>query len=319
MIIKNIVRKHPRGYLKGLHILVFFVMILFLYNFVKNNAFDISAIKNMAADQFLFLVGLVIITLILLGLKTKIIVSHLNVKLSKKEWMGLGVINTFWNYLFLKGGVVARAIYLKKKGLPYSDFSSVIISVHLISLMLFSFLSLIVFVFTSFYLKISLFGIIAFFLAVFAITLLIFKNPVKTDNKILKIFIENHENIKKNKSLIIKLLLLEFAIIIIYSLRLKIVGGFFNYDLPFIIYFLMALFSNVSMNILNLIPGGLGVKEAGSGFILKLFNFNPGDGVAITLIDRMIALLLIVPLGILFNLILFKTISYKKLEKQKTG
>ena len=295
-----------------LSLLLYIIVFFLLYNFIKNNISDISQIKNITLDYLLYSSFFVSITLILLGIKTKLIVNHYGIHLSKTEWLGLGVINTFWNYIFLKGGVMARAVYLKKKNLSYSNFSSIIIVTHVISLMLFSFLSFIVFVFASFYFQISLFEIIIFFLILFFAMILVLRGSIKTKNKILKIFLKNKEGIRKNKPLIIKLVFLEFIIVIIYALRLKIIGNFFNYDIPITIYFLTALFSNISVNILNLIPGGLGIKEAGAGFIFKVFNFNLEHGIIITLIDRIIAILIILPLGIFFNLILLKTVHKQK-------
>ncbi|MDF1498784.1 MAG: lysylphosphatidylglycerol synthase domain-containing protein [Patescibacteria group bacterium] len=297
-----------------LRIVFYIIIISLLYYFTKNNISNISKIKEITFDYLFYSSVFISITLILLGLKTKLIVNHYNISLSKTEWLGLGIINTFWNYLFLKGGVVARAVYLKKKGLAYSDFSSIIIVTHIISLMLFSFLSFIVFILASFYFHISLLKIIIFFLVIFIAMVLSLKGSIKTKNKILQIFIKNKEDIRKNRLLISKLIILEFIIIIIYSLRLKIIGDFFDYDLPYIAYFLIALFSNISMNILNLVPGGLGIKEAGSGFILKILNFNLEYGIIITLIDRVIAMSIIFPVGLLFNFILFKTIYYNKIK-----
>lgn len=306
-------------YKKYLYFFVFAIMLLlFLYYFVEKNSFDFSKIKDMTIDCFLSLSFLIIITLMLLGLKTKLIASHFNIKLSKTEWIGLGVINTFWNYLFLKGGVVARAVYLKKKGFPYSDFSSMIIVTHIISLILFSFLLSVIFIFVSFYFHISLFKIIMFFLIIFVVMILLLKGSIKTKNKILQTFIKNKRDVEQNKLLITKLVVLELVIIIVYSLRLKIVGDFFDYNLPLAIYFLMAIFSNISMNVLNLVPGGLGIKEAGSGLILKLTNFKPEFGIIITLVDRMIAVLWILPLGMLFSFVLFRTVNYKEIKKQKS-
>ncbi len=297
-----------------LYALFYLIIILLLSYFIKNNIANISKIKDITLDYLLYSSIFISTTLILLGLKTKLIVNHYNIHLSKVEWIGLGVINTFWNYLFLKGGVIARAVYLKKKGLSYSDFSSIIIVTHIISLMLFSFLSFVVFIFASFYFHISLLKIIIFFLAIFIAMVLVLKGSIKTKSKILQIFIKNKEDIRKNKLLITKLVIIEFIIIIIYSLRLKIIGDFFDYNLPYILYFLMALFSNIFVNILNLIPGGIGIKEAGSGFVSKMLNFNLEYGVIVTLIDRIIAMLIILPFGLLFNIILFKTINYNKIK-----
>ncbi|MCK4919012.1 MAG: flippase-like domain-containing protein [Candidatus Pacebacteria bacterium] len=291
-----------------LYIIIFFL----LYNFIKNNLSDISQIKNITLDYLLYSSFFISITLILLGIKTKLIVNHYGIHLSKTEWLGLGVINTFWNYIFLKGGVMARAVYLKKKDLSYSDFSSIIVISHIISLMLFSFLSFIIFVFASFYFHISLLKIIIFFLIIFILMILILKGSIKTENKIIQQFLKNKDEIRKNKSLITNLVFLELLIIIIYALRLKIIGDFFSYNIPITIYFLTALFSNISVNILNLIPGGLGIKEAGAGFIFKVFGFNLEYGIIITLIDRIIAILIILPLGIFFNLILLKTVHKQK-------
>ncbi|MCK5491124.1 MAG: flippase-like domain-containing protein [Candidatus Pacebacteria bacterium] len=297
-----------------LHLLFYTIVIFLLYSFINNNISDISRTKDITLDCLLYSSILICITLILLGLKTKLIVNHYNIHLSKTEWIGLGIINTFWNYLFLKGGVVARAIYLKKKKLSYSDFSSMIIVTHIISLILFSFLSSIFFVLASFYLHISLVNIILFFLTIFIVLILILKGSIKTKNNILQLFFRNKEKIRKNKLLISKLIFLEFLLIIVYSLRLKIIGDFFDYNFPYFIYPIIAIFSNISINVLNVVPGGLGIKEASSGFILKLLNYNFQYGMIITLVDRIIAMLIILPLGLLFNLILFKTTNYNKIK-----
>lgn len=301
-------------YAKILQILILMAAILLLYYFAKSGVFDFAKIRDITFGDFLFISLLVNVTIILLGLKTKILVNHFDIKLSKTEWVGLGVINTFWNQLTVKGGIIARAVYLKNKNLSYSRFSFVVIAAHIFSLMLFSILSFVAFLVVSIYLKISLMKIIIFFLIIFIVAFLIIFCPLKSKNKIFKKFIRDWESIKKNKNLITKLFLIEFAIILIYSLRLKLIGDIFNYNLPFVVYLLLALFSNISGNVLNLVPGGLGIKEASSGLIFKIANLLPENGVMLTLVDRIISLIWIFPLGILFNLILFKTVNYRKLK-----
>src|SRR5680860_887091 len=203
---------HHKRYL--LAILLYIIIACFLYAFIKNNISDIEKIKDITFDCLLYLIILISSTLLLLGLKTKLIVNHFNIHLSRKEWIGLGVINTFWNYIFLKGGVMARAVYLKKKNLSYSDFSSIIVVTHIISLMLFSFLSFIIFIFASFYFHISFVKVIIFFLMIFLVMVLILNGSIKTKNKILQLFLKNKDEIRKNKALITKLIFIEIIIII---------------------------------------------------------------------------------------------------------
>ena len=95
-------------------------------------------LKKISAFSLIALILLVFVSQILNGCMFKYLMRIFKTNLGFREWFGLSVCNTMFNYyLPARGGIVVRAYYLKKKyGFSYSHYTSLIVGSYIIIFML---------------------------------------------------------------------------------------------------------------------------------------------------------------------------------------
>jgi len=91
------------------------------------NRGELAALTQLSAFALLGLTASLGAFFLTTGYTFCLLVSMLSVRLSAREWIGLTFLTNAINYLGpIRPGVVAKAAYLKRKGMAYSRFSSIL-------------------------------------------------------------------------------------------------------------------------------------------------------------------------------------------------
>ncbi|MCF7889456.1 MAG: flippase-like domain-containing protein, partial [Victivallales bacterium] len=234
-----------------------------------------------------------------------------DMRLKFKEWFGLSVTNTMHNYYTpARGGTALKAFYLKKAhNLAYSSFISLTAGTYLFGFFLAS-LSAVFFILIScllyqqFYETVFLISIT---LAAATAVIGFFSLKIEFSAVFKKIprlhkFVLNVEKglsfFKKNKKLLVKILLFKFLFIVIMAIKLywafKAVGIETNLVNILIVQSLV-VFSMV----LSLTPGNLGIREGIIGLLAAMLDIPLKEAVLGALVDRAVMMCIVIFLGLI--------------------
>ena len=129
-----------------------FILALFLigvYLFIVQ--FDFSKIMHITLMQSIVLIGVAFFNLVAQGAIFKYSIKVFGINLAFKEWFGAINITLFGNYIIPFSGFGFRAYYLKKKyKFSYIDFSSSLIAILLVEMLVFSSLGVIAFLLSEY-------------------------------------------------------------------------------------------------------------------------------------------------------------------------
>jgi uncharacterized membrane protein YbhN (UPF0104 family) len=228
------------------------------------------------------------------------------VNLGNKESFALAIVNTFWNYLPLTGGLLARGVYLKKRhNFSYTSFVSTIVASYIISFLSFSLVGLLSIlwiwqdkgIFNPWITGILLLA--AFFSLVMIKVNINLKFGAKILRPLSKI-VSEWRTLRTRKKLIFNLFLLDLALIVINALRFYFAGQFLDAEVPF---FALLIISSLTLFaiLLNVTPGALVVKEAIISFGAVALSYSPTVGLSISLLDRAVSMFWIFLLGAIFT------------------
>lgn len=298
-------------------LLLFFVVLLFSVYIYQNiesfrllfeKAFSLGNISYMCLLFFLSL------TVILInGLTIKVLIDVFGIKLNFKEWFGLSATTSFYNYIFpFHGGMIARAIYLKKrKNFSYTAFLSTLMASYLIIFLVSSFLGILAMIYLKIAVEIFSPLIFFIFLGVFILSFVLIVLPLKKINlktsisdKINKIIL-GCEIIKKRKDIILKMALISFSQIFLWTLSIIICSVIFQTKIHFVKAVLLA--SIFSLEILvSLTPGNIGIGEAINIFSATLLGINLNEAIAIMIFWRMAITFTVFIVGPIFTYVVLK-------------
>lgn len=227
------------------------------------------------------------------------------------EWFGLAVVTTMCNYITpFSGGLLFRATYLKRQhAFSFTKFVTLLSANYLISFWVIAVTGLFCFLFLE---PDSMSSIVfLFFLGTFIAISCIALIPVKSipgTSKFIRIINNSLHGwlfIKRDKILLIKLIVYTLANILLNSCAFWVACNSLDYNislLPSIIISLIASFSVV----IKLTPANLGIHEAIIGFTSPLFGIEIGQGLMTALVLRGTGIIVLFILGPLYSYILTK-------------
>ena len=183
-------------------LLIFLLFIRYIYIHVD----EFAKLKLVNPIYLLFLIILTIFFSLTYGLVIKYLVEPFKIKLKFNAWFGLSVITSFYNIIApATGGLVPRALYLKKKhNFHYSSFISSLSGIYITHFLVGSTLGLLSILFL--YVKYKAFNLPIFlaFLIIFfvSLTITLFSPKLKKSNhrwfsKIVKV-VNGWHKIRKN-------------------------------------------------------------------------------------------------------------------------
>ena len=104
--------------------------------YVRTHEELLEAVRRIPWQYLLAVAGLAASSRLLQGLQFKLLYEAFEARLSFREWFGLSICNTMYNYLVPgRVGLAARAYYLKRvHGLSYAHFGAVLAGSNMLNL-----------------------------------------------------------------------------------------------------------------------------------------------------------------------------------------
>ncbi len=300
-----------------LSVIVLLIIIFLAFLYIKGHKQGLGQIQDISIMYIITLAALSSITILIAGLKIKVISSFFDIKLKLKEWFGLSAVTIMGNYLTpFKAGVSARAVYLKKKHLlPYTSFVSTISATYIINFFIYGLIGIVIgiLVFKN---NIILLSSLILFIIAFAF---IFFSPKLSKTKYKKInyfikVINDWALIRKDYKIVTMLGFLEIMNILVLSARFYVAFKALSSVISFnasVVYSLISVLSSV----FTITPSGLGVREGLVAAFSKISGTGFGVGAYAASLDRAIAMIVIFGLGIVFSYILLRKQILKNGDK----
>jgi len=298
---------------KIISILVLILIVIISIYFIRDNLDEFNNIPKVSFSYIIPMTILVILTVFVNGLGIKVFGKYYDIKLGINEWFGLSSITAMGNYMTpFRGGVAARAVYLKKVyNLPYTSFLTTIAASYIVRFFVYGLfgilLSFIIFKSYNFFNKtiISVFFVI---IIISFIALIIPPTFGKTKYKYLNYIIKvvNEWNImRKNYSFLFKVLLFDTVVWILASLRLYLAFKSFSFEVPFLFVLLISILFMLAF-FLSITPAGLGIVEAVIAFSAEAIGAGFLPGIYAGILDRIISTIVVFVLGSIFSYTLMK-------------
>lgn len=260
------------------------------------------------------------------GLILREIASKFNIKLIRKEWLGLPFVTAMGNYITpFSGGMIARASYLKyRHSFPYAQFVSVLGASYLVYFWVAGVAGIITLMLplerSELYWE-----LILFFLAVILIISSFAMLPavkIPGSNWVavsLNNAIDGWTLIKRDVLLLVKLALYTLVNILLNGLSFWLAFvALSDSSLSFGTIFLISLFSSFSI-LIKITPGNLGISEAIITISSGILGIGAGLGLMASLLIRAASLIPIFTLGPAFSFVLTRELTaHRSDDKSET-
>ena len=294
-----------------------FIALIAVY--INSQRHLIEYLKNVNLSTVAYLIVIMILTQVFNGFLLREIASKFNIKLIRKEWLGLPFVTAMGNYITpFSGGMIARASYLKyRHNFTYARFVSVLGASYLIFFWIAGIAGIITLM-LPFERSRLYWELILFFAGVvLAISSLAMLPTVKIPGSnwmtvSLNNAIEGWAIIKKDLFLLVKLALYTLANILLNGLTFWLAFvALSDSSLSFGTIFLISLFSSFSI-LIKITPGNFGISEAIITFSSGILGVGVGLGLMVSLLIRAASMIPVFTLGPIFSLVLTRELTGNK-------
>lgn len=294
--------------------LLLFVSAFYLYHYHSR----LVILRSIAVEDLLIITALAIATFIFLAVQFKFSIEIFHLSLKFKEWFGLTVVNTMISYYTpVRGGLFARAYYLKKKyDLSYSRYLALLGGSYIINFFIASFGTIFFSFLTGLHSNLwnqKIIGLgVGLLVGTLCLGIILFKlcsqdvsfKPGRIGN-VLNNFIEGINLFRKYPKVVMKISVIQFCVIVIMGGKLywsfKAVGK----DVVFLDVLVVQSLVVFSM-LISITPGNLGVKEGVIGLLATQLHVSFGDAVLAASVDRGISMFMTFLLGMYYSKSLLK-------------
>jgi uncharacterized protein (TIRG00374 family) len=264
----------------------------------------------------LLLLLLILASVIINGLINVNLYRGLEIFLTHNEGIGLGVINTLANQLPFAGGLIAKGVYLKQRhALAYTSFLSATGALYVCFVVANGFVGLIVLAFLTFVqgtntailLYLSFLGMVGSFVLLWIPDHVIDFLPADWEQRFIQM-IEGWRMLSRDFLLVGGLVGLQIIATFVSAGRFWIAFHALSQDVT---YAQCLLFSSATVltRLVNIAPGGLGVREGIVAGVASLLGFDAGVSAVAVGIDRLVATSVIIVLGTIYTYILSKKVT----------
>lgn len=301
---------------KSLPYLLSLLAILIFLGYVFKNAERFRAIFDLSISQLLLMICLATATLVTNGLINLILYKAVGIPMTLNEAIGLAAINTLANQLPFTGGVIAKGVYLKRRhGMTYGRYLSATVAVFvffviangLVGLLAMGYITLTQNIETPIPIVVGFLGMssgILLFLFPFARLPLV----QRWHNRFTQLN-EGLQLLKKQKVALIKLLIIQMLSILVFAYRFKLGFEILSQTIPFV-YCIIFSSATILTQIVNITPGGVGIREGIVAGLALLLGFDASISVLATALDRLVGTSLITAIGVIYTYLLSKKISH---------
>ncbi len=309
----DFIKKHKKAITNIMTILVLVLMAYYLY---KNRGVFVS-LENLELQYIVYIFLLQIVSIFLIALTNKKVISLLDHEIPLKEAFLLQYANSFLNKVVSEGGALFRGIFLKEiYKLPYTKYISTIAGLYVVNFITSSLIGIISLVYIYLlYGRISYLVLAFFVLVIIGMSVILFVNPHFKNKKGTRIInwlnsiLSGWSTIKEEKKNLGIFVILSFSGLLLISLQTILVYRGLGYRL--------GIFEAVYMNSLgmittfvNITPDSIGIKEAVYVFTSDVVGLNSDIILLGSLIIRAIGLI---------NTFLIGGIAYLKLSPRLKG
>jgi uncharacterized membrane protein YbhN (UPF0104 family) len=296
---------NPQSYLPYI---LFVVAFLIFGTYLYQNVDRYRELLDFSFASFLVLVGLVLLLPLANGLINYLLYRSLGILLPFNESFGLAAVNTLANQLPFAGGLVAKGVYLKQRyDLSYTCFLSAtaalyacfvaangVVGIAVLSIMDRSVPTLLKVGFGAMTISVFLLWIPADFVFL----------PGKW-RKRFKQLVEGWQVLSRNRKLIIQLVSVQIVTTLVAAGRFWITFRTLSQDVTYAQCLLFAA-ATILTRLVNIAPGGLGVREGIVAGVASLLGFEAGVSAVAVGIDRLVATSVIIVLGTIYTYVLSK-------------
>ncbi|MGC9400543.1 MAG: flippase-like domain-containing protein [Anaerolineae bacterium] len=267
---------------------------------------------NVSFATILSLMGLVLVFALINGAINYFFYRALDVFLTFNESVGLAAINTLANQLPFAGGLVAKGVYLKQRHqLAYTHFLSATMALYVCFVAVNGAVALTVLggwalvegieVPPALVLGFSgmVAGVISLWIPVDALSL-----PGKLGKRLMQLA-EGWRVLSRNLDLVGIMIGFQVLTTLLFAGRFWIAFHALSQDVT---YAQCLLFSSATVltRLVNIAPGGLGVREGIVAGVASLLGFEAGVSAVAVGIDRLVATSVIIVLGTIYTYVLSK-------------
>lgn len=298
---------------KRVSIVILFLVITIIAVYVILHRHDFEFITHVRSKYLFHQFLLTGVTQGIAGYITKLFLDSFQIRLKFKEWFGLAISTSLGNYLVpFRGGMAFKGIYLKNRmKFPYSKFISTVAASYILLFLSGGVLGIISLILVRILYGNMLWRLFAFFAAVSTIMIVTvilsptIKNPKNRFTSSLRSILDGWNRIKKDKSLVIKVVTLLISNYIVVCYKLFYGYRVFSIDVAILPAFLMSLLTGFAM-LIAITPGSLGIQEAAIGFISKVMGKGFNEGLIVAGILRVVEMTIVFTLGPIFMYLLLK-------------
>lgn len=315
--------------------IIYYLILIFIFVFsaiyIINNFdfFENTTEINSQGFYLLFICGL--IALFALSLEFNFIMRIFNVKLRFKEWFGLSATNNMYSYILpARGGLVARAFYLKKKyNFNYALYASLLGGSFIIGFVVSSLVAVVLVVVkylitSQFYTDLFLISLL-FFIINISVIFFILRKPerkirigiTKIDNILSDIY-SGFIFFKTNKKAVYLVIISQFALIFFLGLRLYVSFRVIDISVDLLSILIVQSLVVFSM-VLSVTPGNLGIKEGIIGLLATMIGVSLDNAIMAAAIDRAAAMVIVFAFGSVFHFILGKELIPNNKPEHKSN
>jgi uncharacterized membrane protein YbhN (UPF0104 family) len=286
--------------------------LLIFVTYLWRNLDRYQQLLNVSLATLLSLVGLVLVFALINGSINYFFYRALDVFLSFNESIGLAAINTLANQLPFAGGLVAKGVYLKQRHkLAYTHFLSATMALYVcfvavngaVALTVLGGWALIGGVEIPLALVLGFSGMVAsvtsLWLPVDALSL-----PGKLGKRLMQLA-EGWRALSQNIHLVGIMTGFQVLMTLLFAGRFWIAFHALSQDVT---YAQCLLFSSATVltRLVNIAPGGLGVREGIVAGVASLLGFEAGVSAVAVGIDRLVATSVVIVLGTIYTYVLSK-------------
>jgi uncharacterized membrane protein YbhN (UPF0104 family) len=285
------------------------------------NAARFRQLLEVSLAEVLSLCGLVLVAIFLKGVINHVFYRRLGTAVGLGEGIGLAIVNTMSNQLPFAGGLVAKALYLKKRHqLAYTRYASATVALYVCFVSSNGLLGIAGLAYQRLAGNpVPLLLVLGF--SAMTTTILSFRIPVnlnllpdRWEQPVTKLM-DGWQLLKENRRLAAEVVGLQTILTGVAAVRLWIAFRALSQDATLN---QCILFSSASIltRLVSISPGGLGVREAIVASVASVLGFDLGVSAVAVGLERLVSLPINIGLGIVYSQILGKKLVDTQAEAE---
>lgn len=276
--------------------------------YVHKNIDSFKRIIDISANQVCVFLILQLVSVVINAFMLLVLLHVYGVRVSFQDGLAYSALNSFLNYISIKGGVVAKGYFLKKiHKISYTDFAVSIGAMVLMHFMVGGLIGTGILILIYVIQGSANINLFLTFSIITAIVICFIKLPAvhnkvgRSGNYFLKKLYElwnSWKFLSKNRKVMCVLSFLILLNFTVYAFRLKYGFHIFYKDVPFLSCMLISILGVLS-TFAALTPASLGIREFVVGASYSLINGDMLQAVVVTSLDRAVSMIQVFSLGII--------------------